>query len=103
MFEKLKRLRADRDRAQARLNEAKAKLDEVNERLKAEEASSMVGIVERLGLSPEQLADYLGVGERKKLTAPMNNNKETKSKSTEADAQDKENKGIVEDILDESF
>ncbi|WP_026519407.1 DUF4315 family protein [Butyrivibrio sp. FCS006] len=103
MFEKLKRLRADRDRAQARLNEAKAKLDEVNERLKAEEASSMVGIVERLGLSPEQLAEYLGVEESEKLTAPMNNKKETKSKSTEADAQDKENKGIVEDILDESF
>ena len=85
MFEKLKRLRADRDRAQARLNEAKAKLDEVNERLKAEEASSMVGIVERLGLSPEQLAEYLGVEE--KPAAPAK----------------KENKGIAEDILDESF
>ena len=50
-----------------------------------QDASSMVGIVERLGLSPEQLAEYLGVEE--KPAAPAK----------------KENKGIVEDILDESF
>lgn len=92
MFERLNRLRAERDKAQAKFEEAKAKLDEANDKLRAEEATSILDIVDSVKFTPEQLAEYLGVKVEK---APSSKSKKEKAKE--------ENVVLTEDILDESF
>lgn len=92
MFERLNRLRAERDKAQAKFEDAKAKLDEANDKLRAEEATNILDIVDSVKFTPEQLAEYLGIKVEK---APSSKNKKEKAKE--------ENVVLTEDILDESF
>lgn len=110
MFEKLNRLRTERERAKAKLEEAKVKYEEAEEKLKAEMATSILDVVARKDFSPEQLAEYLGVADKEKPVSK--GKKESKTEKNEADklpltddtdAQDTENDGIMEDILNESY
>ena len=107
MFEKLSRLRTEYERAALRLEEAKAKLEEAEARLKAEEATNILDIVAQMEFTPEQLAEYLGVADRKK-PAPKKQKKESKPVAAdltepEKYAHDTENVGTLEDILNESY
>ncbi len=107
MFEKLNRLRLEHERAQARFEEAKQKLEESGARLKAEEAASILGIVDSLKFTPEQLAEYLGVKDEKaspekKKEKPKKTSDVTETKDS-SEPQKDENDGIMEDILNESY
>ena len=61
MFEKLNRARADYERNAKKLAEAQKKFDESAERLKEVERTEILGIVASKKLSPEQLAELMGV------------------------------------------
>ena len=113
MFEKLNRLRTERERAKAKFEEAKVKYEEAEEKLKAEMATSILDVVARKDFSPEQLAEYLGVADKEKAASSKSKKKEAKLTKDEdaeplpftddTDARDTENDGIMEDILNESF
>ena len=99
MFERLNRLRSEHERARKRLEEAQAKLDEAAAKLKAEEESSILGIVETLDLTPEQLAEFLGVSYKQKKSSSGNKKKETEPADTKEQAENDE----TEDVLNEIY
>jgi len=73
MFAKLDRLRAEHERALKRLEEARKKVDETAEKVKAGEATEVLNIVAEMNWTPEQLADFIKENKDKKqntFTAP---------------------------------
>ena len=106
MFEKLIRIRAEHERNTLRFEEARAKMEESAAKLKEEEATALVGLIEKVKMTPEQLADYLGVKDEK-LSA-LKKKKDTAAKETtgnpvkDSDDHNKEN-NEMEDILNESY
>lgn len=104
MFEKLTRIRAEHERNTIRFEEARAKMEESAAKLKEEEATALVGLIEKVKMTPEQLADYLGVKDEK----PSAPKKKTSAKETTGnpvkDSDDhKEENNEMEDILNESY
>ncbi|MBE5841315.1 MAG: hypothetical protein E7304_07920 [Butyrivibrio sp.] len=106
MFEKLQRIRAEVERNGKRLEEDQKKYDDSLARLKAEEATTVLGVVEIMKLTPEKAAELLGYREEPKTSASKSKKKDTsekKSVSEEAiDDQNATNVGM-EDILNESY
>ena len=106
MFEKLQRIRAEVERNGKRLEEDQKKYDDSLARLKAEEATTVLGVVEIMKLTPEKAAELLGYREGPKTSASKSKKKDTSEKnsvSEEAiDDQNTTNVGM-EDILNESY
>ena len=106
MFEKLQRIRAEVERNGKRLEEDQKKYDDSLARLKAEEATTVLGVVEIMKLTPEKAAELLGYREEPKASASKSKKKDTSEKnsvSEEAiDDQNTTNVGM-EDILNESY
>ncbi len=114
MFEKLQRIRAEVERNGKRLEEDQKKYDDSLARLKAEEATTVLGIVEIMNLTPEKAAELLGYREEPK-TSPSKNKKKkndaakswtvSDNSSETADGSEDENTTNVgmEDILNESY
>ena len=119
MFEKLQRMRAEVERNWKRLEEDQKKYDDSLARLKAEEATTVLGVIEILNLTPEKAAELLGYHEETK-TSPSKSKKKTPSEkkdeatkswsasdssSETADSSDEQNTTNVgmEDILNESY
>lgn len=106
MFERLTRIRAEHERNVLRFEEARAKMEESAAKIKEEEATALVGLAEKVKMTPEQLADYLGVKDEKPKTPKKK--KETDNKETfgnpvkDSDDHEKEN-NEMEDILNESY
>ncbi len=106
MFEKLTKIRAELERNTARFEEARARMEETAAKLREEEATALVGIAEKVKMTPEQLADFLGVKDDKALVPK--NKKETDKKerlgNPVKDSEDHEKQNNeMEDILNESY
>ena len=109
MFEKLNRLRTEYEKAKVKFEEAKVKVEETAAKLKAEEATSILGMVEELSFTPEQLAEFLGVADKPKTAVQRSGKTETKPARvaesagiTDLDTLDDE-KVDGEDILNEIY
>ena len=116
MFEKLTRLRAELERITPRYEEITAKYEDIKAKIHEEEVTEVIGIVEKVGMTPEQLAGYLGVKEEKKPNVSKNKKDnsqdkkpaETKtadiSEKTEDTSDDQNTTNVgMEDILNESY
>ncbi|WP_044930965.1 DUF4315 family protein [Butyrivibrio sp. AC2005] len=115
MFEKLTRLRAELERITPRYEEITAKYEDIKAKIREEEVTQIIGVVDKVNMTPEQLAEYLGVREEKK-PAPSKNKKSAQGKKTAetktadeyaessagSDDQNTTNVGM-EDILNESY
>jgi hypothetical protein len=117
MFEKLTRLRAELERITPRYEEITAKYEDIKAKIHEEEVTQIIGVVNMVNMTPEQLAEYLGVKEEKK-PAPVKSKKDSSPKDKAAetknaddvaettgdntDDQSKENVEM-EDILNESY
>lgn len=106
MFEKLTRIRAEHARNTLKFEEARAKMEESAAKLKEEEAVALVGLAEKVRMTPEQLADYLGIKDEK-ASAPKKK-KETDNKGDPGKhVKNSDDHGTeseeTEDILNESY
>ncbi|WP_026527761.1 DUF4315 family protein [Butyrivibrio sp. VCD2006] len=116
MFERLNRFRAERERILPKYEEYKRKLEDVDARIHEEEVTEILGIVNRVEMTPEQLAEFLGVKDDDKKPVPKSKkaeaSKDTKAEkeagdrskddATESLSAEKENK-YTEDVLNEIF
>ena len=106
MFERLTRIRVEHERNTARFEEARARMEESAAKLKEEEATALVGLAEKVKMTPEQLAEYLGVKDEKpsapKKKKEANNKVDSGNPVKDSDNQGKEN-AESEDILNESY
>ena len=116
MFEKLTRLRAELERITPRYEEITAKYEDIKAKIHEEEVIEVIGIVEKVGMTPEQLADYLGVKEEKKPATYKNKKSSSQDKKSaepktadvsvmaEDTSDDQNTKSVgMEDILNESY
>ncbi len=106
MFERLTRIRVEHERNTARFEEARARMEESAAKLKEEEATALVGLAEKVKMTPEQLAEYLGVKDEKpsapKKKKEANNKVDSGNPVKDSDDHGKENEES-EDILNESY
>lgn len=60
MSKKLERMRASHAKDQERIEMLQARIREREEAIRKEERTEIIGIVEAIGMTPEQLADHFG-------------------------------------------
>ncbi len=72
MYAKLDRLRADLQKAIAKRDDADAKVKQLEEKLKQEEATQIVNDVASYNMSPEQLAQFLQLANSGQLQSILN-------------------------------
>ncbi len=72
MYAKLDRLRADLQKAIAKRDDADAKVKQLEEKLKQEEAAQIVNDVASYNMSPEQLAQFLQLANSGQLQSILN-------------------------------
>jgi hypothetical protein len=77
MFERLVKARADVERNVRKLQEAQKKYDAAVERLKEVEKTEILELVTAQKMTPEELAEFLGMGEVKLPTVADSANKDT--------------------------
>ena len=107
MFERLVKARADVERNVRKLQEAQKKYDASVERLKEVEKTEILDLVNSQKMTPDELAEFLGMGGEKvptvadcATTVPKWESKSTNAVSTyPADDEDTE----MEDTIDEDF
>lgn len=58
MSKKLERMRASQAKDQERIEKLQARIREREEAIREEERTEIIGIVEAIGMTPEQLADH---------------------------------------------
>ena len=72
MYAKLDKLRADLKKAVAKKEEAIARVKQIEERLREEEAAQIVNDVTSYNMSPEQLAQFLKLANSGQLQSLLN-------------------------------
>ena len=72
MYAKLDRLRADLQKAISKRDEADAKVKQLENKLKEEEATQIVNDVASYNMSPEQLAQFLQLANSGQLQSILN-------------------------------
>ncbi|MBE5844459.1 MAG: DUF4315 family protein [Butyrivibrio sp.] len=111
MFEKLRKYRADRERYLKKIEEFQKKVDALDENIRSEEATSIVGVINLLQITPEKAAERLGYIEEERKPAP----KKPAEKNSDKNSDKKESIGsannaaenndykIEGDVLNEVF
>ena len=82
MYAKLDRLRADLQKAISKRDEADAKVKQLENKLKEEEATQIVNDVASYNMSPEQLAQFLQLANSGQLQSILNG--QTKVESSQS-------------------
>ena len=122
MFERLRKLRGELERMTPRYVEITTKYEDLKSKIHEEEVTEVIGIVDKVGMTPEQLAEYLGVKDDKKPVASSCKKKSSSVKvQKEVSGDDSKNTGGdrsfdsktdedqnttnvgMEDILNESY
>lgn len=109
MFEKLRRYRADRERCVGKIEELQSKLNDLDAKIREEEASTIIGVMSILELNPEKAAEMLGYHEEEKKPVPKKSNSEKSSEKKEAadisgkDAESIDDNEELEDVLNEVY
>ena len=120
MFERLVRARADVERNERKLKEAQKKYDAAVERLKETEKTEILELVTSQKMTPEELAEFLGMGVKVPTVADVKGDSSRAAKtagisawgSPGADAEngsdddtedDKTNTDETEDSTDEDY
>ena len=105
MFERLRRYRTDRERYVSKIEEFQKKVEDLDSKIRAEEASTIVGVMNFLNLTPEKAAEMLGYHEEEKKPAPKKNTsekKETTGINGQNTVKNDDNKDL-EDVLNEVY
>ncbi|MBQ6407144.1 MAG: DUF4315 family protein [Butyrivibrio sp.] len=113
MFEKLRKYRADRERYIKKIEEFQQKVDALDENIRSEEATAIVGVINLLQMTPEKAAERLGYIEEERKPAPKKSPASGKNtdKNTEKSSDGKEPAGSINaaenkfegDVLNEVF
>ncbi len=98
MFEKLRKYRADRERYIKKIEDFQKKVDALDENIRSEEATTIVGVMNLLQLTPEKAAERLGYIEEERKPAPKKS--PATDKNSEKNSEKREPFGSAKDTAD---
>ena len=96
MFERLSKLRAELVRITPRYEEITAKYEDLKAKIHEEEVTEVIGIVDKIGMTPEQLAEYLGVKEEKKAASSVSKKKSQTEKTDKTNGGNESKDNVID-------